>query len=76
MSSRKDKKAVKTFYPPLDISWHVFCFMFIRTRGKKLWMSSGEFDEKIIAAITHFGLYVVRDTDRQNRDELLAKSDF
>jgi len=39
-------------------------------------MSQGEFDEKIIAAITHFGLYVVRDTDRQNRNELLAKSDF
>ncbi len=76
MSSRKDKKISWAFNPPLEVSWHVFCFRFISTRGKKIWMSQGEFDEKIVAGITHFGLYVVRDTDRQNRDKLLAKSDF
>jgi len=35
MSSRKDKKIFWAFNPPLEVSWHVFCFRFISTRGKK-----------------------------------------
>jgi hypothetical protein len=76
MSSEKDKRTFMTFRLPLKIFWHAFCSMFFETGGKKPYVSSGEADEKIIVGFARFGLYVVCDTDRQNRVELLAKPDL
>jgi hypothetical protein len=39
-------------------------------------MPCGGFDEKNCAAIAFFGLYVMRNTNGENRDDLLAELDF
>ena len=36
MSPIKDKRTNKVFNLPLDISWHVFCSLINRTRGKNI----------------------------------------
>ncbi len=74
MSSKKDKKVVDAFKSSLVSSWHIFCFIF--SEREKLWMSLGEFDEKISVATARFCLYVLCYTDCQDRYALLAKSNF